>query len=190
MEMRKIFKIVLAVLAVLIIIFVAFSALIFLDLAAFTATGTQTLAPSGTSVGNALVVYDPGLSGAAKSVASKIATNLQTHGYTVNLAGIKSSTATHTAGFEVIVAGGPIYAGTPTSSVKDFLNNLKPDQGAKIGVFGSGQGATTPEDVAQIINSSAALQNGGSLTNAVVVKIGSGEDLDTRSADFITQLLK
>jgi flavodoxin len=188
--MRKVLKIVLAVLAVLIILFAAFAALIFLDLAAFTATGSQTLAPSGTSVGNALVIYDPGLSGAAKDVASKIAINLQTDGFTVYLAGIKSSTATHTAGYRIIIAGGPIYGGTPTSSVKDFLNNLKPDQGAKIGVFGSGQGATTPEDVAQIRNSTATLQSSGSLSNAVVVKIGSGEDLNARSADFVTQLLK
>jgi flavodoxin len=188
--MRKVFKIVLAVLAVLIILFAAFAALIFLDLAAFTATGSQTLAPSGTSVGNALVVYDPGLSGAAKDAASKIAINLQTDGFTVHLAGVKSSTATHTTGYEIIVVGGPIYAGTPTGSVKDFLNNLKPDQGTKIGVFGSGQGATTPEDVAQIRNSTATLQSGGALSNAVIVKIGSSEDLNVRSTDFVTQLLK
>jgi flavodoxin len=188
--MRKVFKIVLTVFAVLIILVVTFVAMIFLDLAAYTATGSQTLAPSGTSAGNALVVYDPGLSGAAKDVASKIADNLQIDGYTVYLAGIKSSTATHTAGYGIIVAGGPIYAGTPTSSVKDFLNNLKPDQGAKIGVFVSGQGATTPEDITQIRDSTATLQNGGSLSNAVVVKIGSSEDLNARSADFVTQLLK
>ncbi len=188
--MRKIFKIVIAVLAILIIAFVAFSAMIFLDLAAYTATGSQTLTPNKTSVGNALVVYDPGLSGAAKEVASKIANNLQTEGFTVYLAGVKSTTAAHTTGYRIIVAGGPIYAGTPTSSIKDFINNLKPDQGAKIGVFGSGQGATTPEDVAQIRNSTEALQSGGALSDAVIVKIGSGEDLKTRSAEFVSQLTK
>ena len=186
--MRKAFKIILAIFAVLIILVAAFGAVFFLDLSAYTATGSQTLSPSGTSVGNALVVYDPGLSGAAKDVASKVASNLQTAGYTVNLAGVKSSAAANTAGFKIIVAGGPVYAGALTSSVKDFLSNLKPDQGAKIGVFGSGSGATTPEDVAQIRNSVGTLQTGGSLANAVVIKIGQSEDLNARTADFVAQL--
>jgi hypothetical protein len=48
----------------------------------------------------------------------------------------------------------------------------------------------SPEDVAQIVNSTDALQNGGPLSSDIVVKIGSGEDLDARSADFVIQLLK
>jgi flavodoxin len=188
--MRKAFKIILAIFAVLIILVVAVGAVFFLDLAAYTASGSQTLTPTGASVGKSLVVYDPGLSGTAKGVSDKIASDLQAKGYTVTLAGIKSSAAAATAGYGVIVAGGPVYAGAPTSSVKDFLNNLKPDQGAKVGVFGSGQGATTPEDIAQIKDSVNALKSGGSLANAIVVKIGSGEDLSTRASDFVTQLLK
>ena len=188
--MRKTFKIILAIFAVLIILVVAFGAVFFLDLAAYTATGSETLSPNGTSVGNALVAYDPGLSGAAKDVASKIASNLQTQGYTVYLAGVKSSAAANTAGYKVIVVGGPIYAGTPTSSVRDFLNNLKPDQGAKVGVFGSGSGPQEASDISMIKDSVASLSNGGSLSNAIVVKIGSSENLNARTADFVTQLLK
>jgi flavodoxin len=139
--MRKVFKIVLAIFAVLIVLVVGFFAVIFLDLAAYIGTGSETLSPSGTSVGNALVVCDPGLSGAAKGVAFKIASNLQNEGYSVYVAGVKSSAASHTTGYRVIVAGGPVYAGALTSSIKDFLNNLRIDLGAKIGVFGSGQGA-------------------------------------------------
>ena len=71
----------------------AFGAIIFLDVAAYTATGSQTLTPTGTSVGNALVLYDPGLSGTAKGVAEKVASDLQAQNYTVTLAGIKSSAA-------------------------------------------------------------------------------------------------
>jgi flavodoxin len=186
--MRKAFKIILAVFVVLVILFAAFAAVFFLDLSASMATGSETLSPSGTAIGNALVVYDPGLSGAAKNVASEIANNLQTAGYAVNLAGIKSSSAANTAGYKIIVAGGPVYAGALTSSVKDFLNNLNPDQGAKVGVFGSGSGATTPEDVAQIKDSVSALQTGGSLSNAVVIKIGQKEDLNARTTDFVAQL--
>ncbi len=187
--MRKIFKIILIIFAVLIILVVAFGAIFFLDFSALTATGSKTLSPSGTSVGNALVVYDPGMSGTAKGVADKIASDLQTAGYIVTLAGVKSSAAANVAGYNVIVAGGPVYAGALTSSVKDFLNNLHPDTGTKVGVFGSGQGSTTPEDIAQMMDSVSALHSGGSLANAVVVKIGQSEDLNTRTTDFVNQLL-
>ena len=64
--MRKIFKIVLVIFVVIIIIVSSLAAILFLDLAAYTATGSQTLTPTGISVGKALVVYDPGLSGTAK----------------------------------------------------------------------------------------------------------------------------
>ena len=187
--MRKVFKIILAIFAVLIVLFVAFAAVIFLDVAAYTATGSQTLMPVGASVGTALVAYDPGLSGAAKGVAEKVAADLQTANFTVTLAGIKSSAASHTSNYSVIVAGGPVYAGALTSSVKDFLSNLRTEQDIKIGVFGSGQGATTPEDVSAIKNSTSVLHSNGSLANAVVVKIGQGEDLNARAQDFVNQLV-
>jgi flavodoxin len=148
--MRKIFKIVLAVFAILIIIAVSFAAVLFLDLVAYTAQGSQTLSPRGTSVGTALVVYDPGLSGNAEGVAEKVADDLQAQNYTVTLAGVKSSTSGHTAGYSVIVVGGPVYAGALTSSIKDFVSHLSADSGAKVGIFGSGQGATSTEDIAQI----------------------------------------
>jgi len=188
--MRKAFKIILAVFAALVILLVAVGAVFLLDVAAYTATGSSTLTPSGASVGKAIVIYDPGLSGAAKGVADKVASDLQAQGYTVTLAGIKSSAAASTTAYGVIVVGGPIYAGTPTSSVKDCLSNLNPTQGVKIGVFGSGQGATTPSDVQMIKDALASLKDGNSLSNAVVVKIGQSEDLNARAADFVTQLLK
>jgi len=78
--MRKIFKIILGIFAVLIIIVIALGAIILLDVAAFTATGSQTLTPTGASVGKAIVIYDPGLSGTAKGVADKVASDLQAKG--------------------------------------------------------------------------------------------------------------
>lgn len=186
--MRKAFKIILTVVAVFTIIVVAFGAVFFLDLSAYMAGGTKTLMPSGASTGNALVVYDPGLSGAATKVAEKVAVQLQEKGYTVTLAGIKSAEAADTVSYSVIVAGGPIYAGGPTSSVKDFLGSLNPNQGAAVGVFGSGQGATTPDDVAAIKSAVPTLQSGGTLEDAVVVKIGETEDLDARVTELVNQL--
>lgn len=186
--MRKAFKIILAVLAVIIIIVVALGAVFFLDLAAYTAAGAKTLTPTGSSAGKALVVYDPGWSGTSTKVAEQIAADLQAKGYTVTLAGIKSGEASNTAGYSVIVAGGPIYASAPTSSIKDFLGSLNAASGTKVGVFGSGQGATTPDDVAAIKNAVPALQSGGTLQNAVVVKIGQTEDLNERASELVNQL--
>jgi flavorubredoxin len=188
--MRKIFKIILVIFAAIIIVVVAFGAVILLDVAAYTATGAQTLTPTGTSVGKAIVIYDPGLSGNTKTVADKVASDLQTKGYTVTLAGIKSSAAGSISGFNAIVVGGPVYAGALTSSVKDTLKNIDSSrgQGTKIGIYGSGQGATTPEDVAQL-KQSIPSSSDNSLSEALVVKIGEKEDLTTRAQDFVNQLL-
>ena len=186
--MRKIFKIILAIFATLIIIVVAFGAIILLDIAAYTATGSQTLTPTGASVGKAIVIYDPGLSGTSKGVADKVASDLQTKGYTVTLAGVKSSAAGTTIGYKIIVVGGPVYAGALTGSIKDALANLVLDQGAKIGVYGSGQGATSPDDIAQI-KQSMPIRSDTTLQNAIVVKIGSSEDLNERAQDFVNQLI-
>jgi flavodoxin len=186
--MRKMFKIILAIFAALIIIIVAFGSLVLLDVAAYTATGSQTLTPTGVSVGKAIVIYDPGLSGTAKGVADKIANDLQTKGYTVTLAGVKSSAAGTTTGYKIIVVGGPVYAGALTSSTKDVLANLLIDQGSKIGVYGSGQGTTSPEDIAQIKQSLPARLD-ATLQNVIIVKIGNSEDLNARAQEFVNQLI-
>jgi flavodoxin len=189
MNMNKILKIILAIFAVLIILFVAFAAIIFLDVAAYTATSVQTLTPSGTPMGIALVLYDPGLSGASTRVAQQIAADLQNQTLTVTLAGIKSSAAANTTGYDVIVIGGPVYGGAPTASVKNALINLQHDSDTVFGVYGSGGGSNAPEDIAQIKNAVPALQSGGALSNAVVVKIGETEDINARAADFVNQLV-
>jgi menaquinone-dependent protoporphyrinogen IX oxidase len=186
--LRKIFKLIFTIFAALIIILVAFGSIILLDIFAYTATGAQTLTPTGSSVGKAIVIYDPGMSGRAKGVADKVAGDLQEKGYTVTLAGVKSSTAGNTTGYNIIVVGGPVYAGALTSSTKDVLAKLVFDQGAKIGVYGSGQGATSPQDIAQI-KQSIPTRSEQNLQNAIVVKIGNGEDLNARAQNFVNQLI-
>ena len=196
--MRTIFKIILAIFAIIIIATVAFGTIIFLDVAAYTATGSQTLTPTGTSVGKAIVIYDPGLSGTAKGVANKVAAELQAKSYTVTEAGVKSSIVANTTEYSVVVVGGPVYAGALTSSVKDYLNKLpaghaSPGYGpyilTRVGVFGSGQGATSQSDIEMIKNSVTALSANGTLSGATVVKIGQSEDLNTRVQDFVNQLV-
>ena len=188
--MRKALKIVLSIFAILIIIAAIFGALFFLDLAAYTATGSQTLQPAGTSVGKALVVYDPGLSANSKNVADKVAADLQAQNYTVTLAGIKSSAATNTTGYKVIIVGGPVYAGALTSSVKDEVNGFPWFNGTRVGIFGSGQGATSQDDVNQLRQSIGdPLKTNPGLTDTVIVKIGEKEDLTARAQAFVNQLI-
>jgi flavorubredoxin len=186
---KKVFKIIITV-CVIVLVAITFSfGIVFLDIASYGATGAETLPVSGTSIGKALVVYNPGLSGATKNLASKVAENLQLFGYTVTLAGVKSQAATETLEYSVIVVGSPIYAGTPTSSIKDYLSKLSIDEEVRLGFFGSGSGEQDDSDIAQIRNSIEALPNGDVMATALVVKIGSGENADQRSLDFVDELL-
>jgi hypothetical protein len=61
------------------------------------------------------------------------------------------------------------------------------NQGAKIGVYRSGQGPTSPEDIAQI-KQSMLFSSDTTLQNAIVVKIGSSEDINARAQEFVNQL--
>jgi len=107
------------------------------DLASILATGSETLSPTVPSVGRALVVYSPGLSGAAKESATKIAGDLTVKSYTVVLAGIRSSAAGSSIDYDVVIVGGPLYWGKLSSSTGDYLGRLNLKSGAKLGVFGT-----------------------------------------------------
>jgi len=133
--MKKWLKIVIVVIVVIVILIVSVLAIFSLDLASYGATSSETLNPTGTSVGRALVVYDPGLSGAAKQDATKIADDLQAKGYTVVLAGVRSGSANNKSNYNIIVGGGPVYFGKITSAIDGFLKTLP--NNARLGVFAS-----------------------------------------------------
>ena len=78
--MRKLWKIVLVVFVVIVVLVVSVFAAFAVDLSSYGATGSETLNPSGSSIGRALVVYDPGFSGAAKSDATRIANDPSSKG--------------------------------------------------------------------------------------------------------------
>ena len=107
------------------------------DVMSLTDTSSKALSPAGTPAGKALVVYNPGLSGAPKKAAAEIADDLQSKGYTVTLAGIKSSAASNTSGYDVVIAGGPMYFGRVSNSVDSYLKALKPQKDVAVGVFGT-----------------------------------------------------
>lgn len=145
---------------------------------------------SGAAIGTALVVYDPGLSGGAKDVATKIGYALQSQGYTVVLAGVKSSYAANTTGYDVIVVGGPIYAGKPASTVQSYLNSLNPPANTKVGAFGYGSVKVDDTNSTAVMQDVAPLPSNSPVTFNAVVKVVSGDNIDSKCQDFVTNLLK
>jgi len=185
--MRKLFKIILSIFIIVMAVLIACAAVIALDVAGALATDTHLL-PHGEPIGQALVVYSPGLSGGAKDVATKIGYNLQDKGYNVVLAGIKSSAAEDISGYNVIVVGGPIYADSPTKTVQEYLANLSPTENQKIGVFGYGTLSSDNSDYSAVLKEVTKLPEDNSLTVNAVVKVASGADVDAQCQDFVNRL--
>jgi flavodoxin len=170
---------------------IAVGALFCGDIVSYTATGSKILTPSGTSVGKAMVVYNPGISGAAKDAAEKIAGDLQAKGYTVTLAGIKSSAAADISGYDVIVAGGPMYFGRVSNSVDAYLNGLKPQKDVEVGVFATtGSEQFNDGDIASFGKQVASLPGISSLIKTAVTKtLRSGDAVNTDCSDFVSAVL-
>ena len=183
--MRKLFKIVLIVLVVIVIVIVSLLAVLLLDLTSYSATGSETLSPVGTNAGRAMVVYDPGFSGAAKQDASKIAGDLQAKGYTVILAGVRSGSAGNVSGYSIIVAGGPLYWGKVTSSIDGFLKTVP--NSTKLGVFAStGSSSYSASDFASLQDQVASdTQNGRTAVRLIL----DGNET-SNCADLVTTLIQ
>jgi len=187
--MRKILKIILAVFAVLIIAAVGSMALVMGDVAGNMATDTHPL-PNGAATGKALIVYDPGLSGGAKDVATKIGYLLQDSGYDVLLAGVKSSTAANIEDYDVIVVGGPIYAGKPASTVQSYLNSFNLPEQAKVGIFGYGSVKIDNSNRAAVMQDVGTLACDSQFAVLTAMKIVSSENVDNQCSEFVINLLK
>jgi hypothetical protein len=142
-KMKKALLIVGIVAVVIVVLITSVFAAISFDLSSYGATGSETLNPLGVSIGHALVVYSPGFSGVAKQDATKIAKGLQANGYTVDLAGVRSGTVGDKSGYDIIVAGGPMYWGQVSSSVDGYLKTLP--NNVKLGVFGATGSSAYPQ---------------------------------------------
>jgi flavorubredoxin len=187
--MKKIIKIILGVFAILVIVGVIGFGIVITDVAGNIATGTNSL-PNGEPIGKALIVYDPGLSGGAKDTATKIGYNLQSAGYDVLLAGVKSSAASNTADYNVIVIGGPIYAGKPASSIQTYLNSFSAPAGAKVGVFGYGSIKEDNANTAEIAQEVAPLPSNSPIHPNITMKISTNDNIDGLCQEFVINLLK
>jgi hypothetical protein len=187
--LRKILKIILVVLAVIIIALVGGMALVMGDVAGNMATDTHPL-PNGAATGKALIVYDPGLSVGAKDAATKIGYLLQDSGYDVLLAGVKSSAANNLTGYNVIIVGGPVYAGKPASTIRAYLNSFNPPEQAKVGIFGYGSIKIDNSDKAAVMQDVAPLPSGSGVTVLSAMKIVSSENVDNQCSEFVINLIE
>jgi flavodoxin len=162
------------------------------DIMSYTDTGSRTLNPDGAPVGKALVAYNPGVSGAAKSAAEKIADDLQSRGYAVTLAGIRSAAAADVSGYDVVIVGGPMYFGRVSNSVDAYLKGLEPQKDVRMGVFATtGTSQSNDRDIASFGEQAASLPCNGMLDKAVVTKtIRSGDASDTDCMDLVAAVLQ
>ena len=200
MDLLMITGLVIAGIVLIVAVIIAVMLFVFKDILSYTATGSKTLSPAGASAGQALVVYDTGVSGAAKRAAVKIAGVLQSKGYTVNLAGVRSATAMSVSGYDVIVVDGPVYGDKLGSSVQTYLQNLNASQTAKIGVFATGTVAPKSNDSAYMIkfvtnlpdSSPVKVRAAGKLVTAMngnVINKTSGH-FDKQCSEFVSALLQ
>lgn len=166
--------------------------LVFLDLLSFTATGSKALNPAGTSAGRALVVYNPGVSGAAKNAAVRVAGDLQSKGYAVNLAGVRSAAIAGTQDYDVIIAGGPMYGGKVSSSVEAYLKSIKPQKSAALGVFATtGSDRFNDQDIKSFGKQITSIPGIIPLNKAAVTKtIRSGDAGNVDCSEFLTAVLQ
>jgi flavodoxin len=161
------------------------------DIMSYTDKSSQVLSPAGTPVGKALIVYNPGVSGDARKAAAEIARDMQSKGYTVNLAGIKSEAAANTSGFDVIIAGGPMYWGRVCNSVDSYLKALKPQKDAAVGVFGTtGSSQFHDSDIATFGEQVATDLGNVTLDKKAATKtIRSGDAANTDCSDLVSAVV-
>ncbi len=184
----------LVVIGIVLIAAVAVTAVGFLfcgDIMSYTDTGSKDLGPPGAPEGKALVVYNPGISGAAKSAAATIADDLQSKGYTVTLGGIKSTAAANVSGYDVVIAGGPMYWGRVSNSVDAYLKALKPQKDVELGVFGTtGWTEINDGDMATFGEQVATGLGGATLDKKAAVKtIRSGDAGKADCSDLVSAVL-
>lgn len=190
MNIKRIGKIAgISIIVLLLAVFVVMGAIMF-DVLSYTATASEKLNPNGTEVGEALVVYDPGISGNSKDAALLIAKDLQVKGYAVDLAGINSVTAKNTSNYNIIVIGGPIYAGNASRSVQSYLDTIKPSKTTKIAVFAVGQDRDVLNNSEMLKKQVAPLPDNSTLKIIAVTKFIQGDDIYKDTMAFVNNLLE
>lgn len=183
---RKIALLVIVVIVATVIALVAFAAL---DVIGSMATGSERLDPSGASVGDALVVYNPGFTGQARQAAGEMAQYLRQGGYTVTLAGVSSAAASDTSRYSIVIVGGPVYGGTVSATVGDFIRGLDLSEQVRLGVFGTtGTGQSDQGGLGIFQGNVEALLAGRSLDHEPVIGLILTVDVEQDCAEFVDAL--
>lgn len=188
--MLKIAGAIAGLIVILLVVMIGSMSFVVFDVLSYTATGFETLEPQGTPAGKALVAYDPAVLGSAKNAADKIAKDLQSRGYEVDFAGVRSSSISNVSGYDVIVVGGPVYIGNASNSVKAYLADMKPSADAKIGVFATGGTKIDEVDREKLMQDVVSLPAESDLTIHAVMKVTPEDNADTKCTAFVDTLLE
>ena len=184
-----IITIVLGVILLLILAIIVSSAFIFLDLMSYTARGSKSMTSSRHVVGNALVVYNPGISGMAKNTANDIVNKLKSKGYNINLAGVKSKTASSTLGYKIVIVGGPMYMGKATKSIENYLKGLNLEKDVKLGIFTTtGSDQFNDDDFQSLKKQIKMLMDNTTPNNVTIKLIRSGNESSKDTEDLISDI--
>ncbi len=160
--------------------------IIYSGLTGYTAKSVESMSPTGAIKGNTLVVYDPGVTGAAKDAAAEIANSLKSKGYKVELTGVSSAAASNTSSYDIIIAGGPMYYGKVSNSIDKYLRTLNVPKNVKIGVFGTtGSSEFHDEDIMSFEKQVTSNLN----REAVIKTLRNGDSTSIDCTDFVSATL-
>ncbi len=188
MDIKRIAKFTAIGIFVIIVAVLGVMGFVVFDAMSYTASGSEILSPNGTAEGNALVVYNPGISGETQKVATIIAQDLQKEGYKVTLAGVSSSVAQNYTNYDIIVVGGPVYAGNVSSSIQNYLKNLKPSNSTKVAAFVTGSDPDIEKNQEALLKQAVPLAN-STLNITAVMKVVPEDNLAKKCAAFVEAIL-
>ena len=92
--------------------------------------------------GVALVIYHPGISDFHRQVSYAFADGLVSHGWRVEITTASSQATTDLSGYDLLVLGGPVYAGEVAQPVRSYLSGLEDLGGKRTVLIISGAGKT------------------------------------------------
>lgn len=98
----------------------------------------QILKSTASSGKEALVIYQPSRSSLTKDITYSIAEELKSEGYDVTINYPSKTMNYDISKFNVIILGTPIYAGTSSSVLENFIRGLPDLSGKRVMIFGTG----------------------------------------------------
>jgi len=128
----------------------------------------------------------------AKNAANDIDNGLKSKGYDVKLAGVRSAAATNTSGYDIVIAGGPMYFGKVSRSIDAYLKTLKLQKEVNLGVFATtGTDQFISGDFQSLTKQVEMLTVDTPLNKKVTIKlIRSGNESLKDDADLVSETIQ